>query len=236
MQRRRLDDIRIEPRRLWLAGVKALFKGDADLAARWRALKKLAVAAHDHDREQLFFKGELRARRWATDKPWHAVFWFGLLYGWLSDFGRSLVRPIVWLVLLWLVFAGLYLGTHLTGSTPSVAGFAWGAERLTAAAGRAPPALRCRAGPGDAWGAARLFALRTGQPLPSFASGGKLDEALACLFGVQGQAPGHLNALPLRFRPNVPNGIVYLGLLHQILSAVLIFLLLLALRNHFRIK
>ena len=81
-----------------------------------------------------------------------------------------------------------------------------------------------------------MFALRTTQPLPSFAASGKLDEALACLFGIQWQAPDSSNDLPLRFRPNVPNGIVYLGLLHQILSAVLIFLLLLALRNHFRIK
>ena len=56
--------------------------------------------------------------------------------------------------------------------------------------------------------AARLFALRTGQPLPGFAAGSKLDEALACLFGIQGQAPGNLNDLPLRFRPNVPNGII----------------------------
>ena len=140
------------------------------------------------------------------------------------------------LLLLWVVSAGLYLGTHLTGDTPSFAGFVWWKERLVAAADTAPPALRCRAGQGDPWEAARLFALRTGQPLPSFAAGSKLDEALACLFGIQGQAPGNSNDLPLRFRPSIPNGIIYLGLLHQILSAVMIFLLLLALRNHFRIK
>ena len=50
--------IHIEPQRGWprgLADFKTLLKGNADLAARWRALKRLAVAAHDHDRELLFW-------------------------------------------------------------------------------------------------------------------------------------------------------------------------------------
>ena len=98
-KRRRLDNSRIQPRRFrrpTLADVKNYFKGDRDLSARWRALKRLAVQGHDHMHELEFFQNELKTRRWSTDRPWHAVFWFGLFYGWLSDFGRSIVRPLFW--------------------------------------------------------------------------------------------------------------------------------------------
>lgn len=63
---------------------------------RWRALKRLAVRGNDHMSEQLFFRGELLARRGVTDRCWHASFWFGIFYQIFSDFGRSLVRPLVW--------------------------------------------------------------------------------------------------------------------------------------------
>ena len=95
----RLDDSRIEPPRFWpitRARVKDNVLGNPDLAARWRALKRLAIQGHDHAREQAFFKGELKARRWSEDKPWHAVFWFGVFYQVLSDFGRSPWRPLLW--------------------------------------------------------------------------------------------------------------------------------------------
>ena len=38
-------------------------------------------------------------RRWLVDKPWHALFYFGLLYELLSDFGRSVLRPLLGWVL-----------------------------------------------------------------------------------------------------------------------------------------
>ena len=93
------------------------FAGDIEIAARWRALKRLAIQGHDHEREQIFFKGELQARRWVTDKIWHAAFWFGAFYQLLSDFGRSMMRPVIWLTVAWAVGAMLYLH-QATGRHP----------------------------------------------------------------------------------------------------------------------
>src|SRR5262249_16275868 len=50
--------------------------------------------------------------RWLSFVPrvWRLQFWFGLLYGFFSNFGRSLLRPpIVWAGL-FLLSAGFYLG------------------------------------------------------------------------------------------------------------------------------
>ena len=73
---RRLDNLRIEPARvapLSLKRVRDYFKGNPDLPARWRALKRLAVQEHDHEQELVFFRGELRSRRLAVDNIWQPV-------------------------------------------------------------------------------------------------------------------------------------------------------------------
>ena len=57
-----------------------LFRGDAELVARYRAIRRMAIQGADYEREQMAFKGELRSRRWTVDKPWHLGTWFGLLY------------------------------------------------------------------------------------------------------------------------------------------------------------
>jgi uncharacterized protein YjbI with pentapeptide repeats len=67
--------------------------------ANYRHLRRLAIQGHDHENEAKAFKGEVRSKRGAVDKPWHAAFWFGILYDALSDFGRSMMRPFhVWLL------------------------------------------------------------------------------------------------------------------------------------------
>jgi uncharacterized protein YjbI with pentapeptide repeats len=77
------------------------------MTARWRALTRLAVQGHDHEREQFFFAQEIKSLRGETDWPlprlqggklvWRngARYWFGLAYQVFSDFGRSMVRPVV---------------------------------------------------------------------------------------------------------------------------------------------
>ena len=62
--------------------------------------------------------------------------------------------------------------------------------------------------------------------------------AYGCLYGIHTTAnitvpPGQL---PSSFFPVIPDGIAFLGLVQILFSAVLIFLFLLAVRNHFRIK
>jgi uncharacterized protein YjbI with pentapeptide repeats len=95
---------------------------EGDLSARYRALKRLAIQGHDHAREQDFFAGEIKSARFVTDWPlawrvwnrtaWAGVarFWFGWLYQLTSDFGRSVVRPFaIWFVII-IIAAGYFLG------------------------------------------------------------------------------------------------------------------------------
>ena len=120
-----LDDVRFPLPFFW--------QGDAELIARYRAIRRMAIQGADYEREQMAFKGELRSRRWTTDKWWHFGTWFGLLYDGLADCGRSIVRPL----LLWqasvVVFAILY--TRLADQ----------ARRLRAAARPSSRRCSCRA-------------------------------------------------------------------------------------------
>ena len=207
--------IHIETRRGWprsLADFKTLLKGNADLAACWRALKRLAVAAHDHDRELLFWKGEVLARRWSEDKPWHALFYFGLFYGWFSDFGRSVVRPLIGWALGFFGFTCYYLCKHL--------GDGW----------------LCDVGPGNTFTAALGLSLRNALVLPGSGSATKLDQIYACLYGIHGDPAMTPASPPARFQPVIPDAIAFAGVAQNLWSAVMLFLLFLALRNHFRIK
>ncbi len=206
-----LHDIHIKSQRFRvarLASVKALFKGDAELADRWRALKKLSVAAHDHDSELRFFKGEVFAKR--------RLFFVGLLYSLFSDFGRSVLRPL----LLWAL--GLF-------------GFAW--CYFSQAGGRWADVLNwwlpCDAGTGNAVCAALGLSLRNALPLPGGGSAARLDQIYACLYGIHDNAAGEL---PARLRLVIPDTVAFSGVAQSLWSVIMIFLLLLALRNHFRIK
>jgi hypothetical protein len=93
---------------LWVSG-----KLHPELSVRYRILKRLAIQSDHHRNEQFFFRGELRARRYSEDKPWHPSFWFGILYELASDFGHSISRPILWLIALGLLSSWFYLGQHV---------------------------------------------------------------------------------------------------------------------------
>jgi uncharacterized protein YjbI with pentapeptide repeats len=68
-------------------------------AAKYRALRGLAIAAHDYENEARAFKGEIRSRRGTDHRAWDGVYWVGLFYDVLSDFGRSIMRPaLAWLL------------------------------------------------------------------------------------------------------------------------------------------
>ena len=87
-------------------------KPDHALSAKYRALKRLAVQSDDHRIEQDFFRGELRARRYNEDKPWHLGFWVGILYEAVSNFGYSIIRPLLWLFALFLLSSWFYLSEY----------------------------------------------------------------------------------------------------------------------------
>ena len=213
----RLEIIHVEPGGFWkrvLARVRHDRKANPDRTARWRDLKRLAIQAHDHQLEQRFFREELRARRWAIQKPWHPSFWASLVYQGLSDFGGSLVLPLVWWAAQLAGFALVYLDRH--------------------AHLRGGPDLGCVAGTGEPTVAA--FGLSLHKALPFIGGGDKLSQIYACLYGMEyfavevgGQTVG-------RVMPVIPDGVAAWGVLQLLFSGVLIFLFLLAVRNHFKIK
>jgi uncharacterized protein YjbI with pentapeptide repeats len=107
-----------------------LFEAPRDVPARWRALKRLAIQGHDTDRELEFHAQEVCSQRFAGDWPvpwpfWRSRvragffrFWFGVLYEFFSNFGRSLAWPF----LFWFL-AILASAVYFAGQSQSVAGF-----------------------------------------------------------------------------------------------------------------
>jgi hypothetical protein len=94
-----------DPRPWLLRWMKAAVS--SDVAAKYRVLKKMAVEGHDQERELEFAAQEHRARRFWVDRPFGggAVrFWLGLIYDQLSNFGRSVLRPLSILALFTLLF------------------------------------------------------------------------------------------------------------------------------------
>lgn len=87
--------------------------GDPEYAARYGRLRKLAAATQDFEREREFFAQELRCRRFWHDRPAGrglARFWIGWIYGGVSNFGRSIARPLILWGISVLLFSLIYLG------------------------------------------------------------------------------------------------------------------------------
>ena len=106
-------------------------------------------------------------------------------------------------------------------------------------AGRAPaadaPVPQCGIGAGDPWQAALDVSLR--KTFFLFGSGpiaaDKLAADYACLYGASPPADEIKPDTPFR---DVPRRVAILEILQHLASATLLFLFLLGLRNHFRIK
>lgn len=115
-----------DPRPYPLRGMKLC--PDNDISTRYRRLRQFAAEAQDYEREREFFAQELRCRRFWLDRPFGeglGRFWFGWLYGGLSDFGRSFGRPLLIWALSIPLFALVYLaerrGFHFASATRPVA-------------------------------------------------------------------------------------------------------------------
>ena len=81
--------------------------------------------------------------------------------------------------------------------------------------------------------AALGLSLRNALLLSGGGSVTKLDQLYACLYGIHG---GAAVELPARLRLLIPDAVAFAGVAQNLWSAAMLFLLLLALRNHFRIK
>jgi hypothetical protein len=90
------------------------------------------------------------------------------------------------------------------------------------------PDLACLAGnQGHPLSAAILLSVKKGLLVLGFVAPEKLNQAYACLYGL---APGGAPD------PAIPDSVAFAGIGQTLISAVLIFLMALAIRNHFRIK
>lgn len=215
-----LDDIH------WLRGSQSPNVND-ELPGRWRALKRLAIQAHDHERELVFLAEEIKSLRGVEDWllpnplsfrkgepicwPGGGRYWAGLFYQWFSDFGRSTWRPFLCWLVVTILSALFYFhysaALNLSNSSETT---------LAIAAPICDPPID-----------ALYLAVHHGLVISGLGHAEKLPQSYACLYGNSGK---------YQLVPIMPTMVVFVGIAQTILSAVLIFLFLLALRNYFRIK
>ncbi len=199
---------------------------NTDVTARWRTLKRLAVQGHDHERELLFLAEEIKSSRGTRDKMWPnplnllkrrqvwpggGRYWYGLLYQCLSNFGRSTLRPF----LCWMVVTGLSALFYSDYSTAPNLGSS-SETTLAIVAPTCDPPID-----------ALYLSVHNGLVISGLGRTEKLAQSYACLYGNSGIE---------KLIPIMPMMVVFVGIVQTIISAVLIFLFLLALRNYFRIK
>ena len=189
-----------------------------ELSARWSELKRLAIQRHDHRSEQRFFRRELLARRWHVDRWCHLKLWAGFGYQLFSGCGGSIGRPLlgwlgsvaVFIVIAWCTHSGLARDQACEVASP------------------------CEAGSGEAAAAALKLSLHKAL-FSSAMPQGELEQAYVCLFGETSSLSQGVGAAP-RPRPVYPLVITILGFVEFAWSAIMLFLLGLGLRHHFRIR
>lgn len=174
---------------------------DEEDAAKFRKLKAMALAANDHEKDGEFFASEMLAKR-GTETTDVFGLMFNSLYWWLSDFGQSIVLPILWGIASYFAFAGACF-CQVGNVLP------W-ADRLCFAA---------------SFSFRNLFPLFNSlfrfAPMPE-----KHD-------------PWYQNTYDGLYNTHTATDIdrlLALGFVESVIGTVLLFLLLLALRNKFRLK
>ena len=184
-----------------------------------------------------YFASELKVSRGVV------LYFTRFLYELFSNFGRWIALPMVWLVLGAVGFAWVYLCQHFARAAEVGRGYAvssgawlWSWIASSMGATPAPRSLACLVGQDTSPVCAAIgLSIRKALPFPGVASANKLDQIYACLYGIHGASPIG-GDLPERFTPVMPDAVDYVGIGQLLLSLVLIFLILLAVRNHFRIR
>jgi hypothetical protein len=216
---------------------------DKDATARFRELRRRALEAQDRDRELEFFAQEIRTGRFHAKglpswvpKVWSWRFWFGLGFGALSDFGRSLWRPLLWWLALTALFAAFFVGEHedmrkdRAALAPHGGAFsAFVAYAITTRKALAnPPACRIQGREPFSSTDAVTEAIQASLKNALVFNIGSTDSArrtLGCLFGLDDRDLGL-----------VPARVSTASTLQALASGLLIFLFLLAVRNLLRLK
>jgi Pentapeptide repeats (9 copies) len=246
-------DVARDPRPRLLRGLKAC--GDPEHASRYRRLRKLASATQDRERELEFFAQELRCRRFWLDKPLGrglTRFWIGWIYGGISDFGRSLTRPLALWTATVLMFALIYLAERRSEYFASAAGPVadsapifplWPVQPgFGSILGWAGSALwwfalsivnlfaggGCISGDTGAGAEALFLSLKNALVIFGWESPDAARRVYACLYGYEGVPGASLLRIPL--------SVATTAIIENILGAGLILLFLLALRNLLRAR
>jgi hypothetical protein len=186
-------------------------KDDADkksAPSRYRALRRLAAQAHDHMLEQDFLAGEIKADRQNVYNWCKSRLWFGLIYQFLSNFGRRPILPLLWLgvLLIWSCF--WRLNNFLSETNVS-----------SCAEGK----------PLDS-----AFILSLKQGLISLGSNNqKMEPFYKCLYGAQLKI---LDGKPVEMPFEMPAWMIALETVQMLLSGMLIYLFIKALSYQFRVK
>ncbi len=175
--------------------LKYEWTGDSEIASRVRLLRRLMEESKAHDVERRLFIVERRLERGPLFR-WNpavasvqtlALFLFGIL----SNYGLSIVRPFAWLIVAFFSFHALTLRAFNATINDGLRGF-WDSQLVELSLGNVLPIL------GTLGGNRRLL--------------------LADLFPT-----------------GVPSIISGLSVVHSLISVILIFLILLAIRNLFKI-
>jgi uncharacterized protein YjbI with pentapeptide repeats len=219
------------------------FTIDRNAPAKFRELKGYAIDGEDSVRELEFHAQEIRSSRFVSDWPWHLRFWLGYLYSTFSDFGRSLLRPLVLWVAIIAISAAIYLGGNSTvaaarqnlqptgwwSTLTSYAQSSLDAWRNGSPCETRTPALAddIRAATNAPAEALRL-AFSNAFVLFDTAGGDAGRRTYGCLYGLEQNGGGTV--------PIVPGFVSDWSKVQRLLSAVCIFLFGLALRNMLKLK
>jgi hypothetical protein len=184
--------------------------GDPGLVKRYRALRRMAIQSADYDREQIAFTGEMRSKRGTEHKVYNPAFWFGIIYDVLGSFGYSIGRPLFFWITSNLLFALIYLSNTSTDVADWLA--------------------KCPGTNSYVW--EKALTLSFGNALV-FGSFRPLDVGAiyGCLYTISTGSQ-----LSAGSQPILPPWSTALQIGQGAWSAILLFLLLLGLRNQFRIK
>ena len=261
-----LDDVRFPLPGFWRGGKEEFdFKlprppglgHGANLVTKYRAIRRIAIQGADYEREQMAFKGEIRAKRGIVHKFYHAGFWLGIVYDLLSDFGRSMWCPVLAWVACIIVFAVYFLGQNPDmierrrnlpheGFLRQIAAY----SETTLSEVSKGPALTCvsktlpKGNLDDLQnglsGLAEPILMQT-NPINEALSiayhnavivldsnGDSAHRAFGCLYGVE-----RYGGNPVAY---VPRSVAIASAIQRFLSAIFIFLFILAVRNTLRVK
>ena len=196
---------------------------DPEDEAKYRALKRLAIQAHDHENEQKFWAGEIRARRHIKDfinpfkkGPASTVRYIGgMFYALLSDFGRSIWRPVFFWSVLVYAMTCVHLSAHKHLQNPPTP------QETTRVKYPSDPKADCN----PSWSALHV-SLKTSSLGLGFdrTKSEVYKDHYRCLY------PTKNSSL------KIPDNILIYEFVQMLISAVLIFLLLLGIRNNFKLK